>query len=80
MVLYLVLAALGGLWVPEQILPASLQTVAKALPSYHLAQLGWHIAQGVAPAIGDGLVLVGWFGGAALLAVAVSRRLTLRAA
>jgi ABC-2 type transport system permease protein len=80
MVLYLVLAALGGLWVPEQILPAPLQTVARALPSYHLAQLGWHVAQGVAPAIGDGLVLLGWFAVAALLAVAVSRRLSLRAA
>ena len=70
MVLYLVLAALGGLWMPEQILPAPLQDVAKALPSYHLAQLGWHIARGVAPAIGDGLVLLAWFAGAALLAVA----------
>ena len=54
MVLYLVLAALGGLWMPEQILPAPLQTVAKALPSYHLAQLGWHVAQGVAPAPATG--------------------------
>ena len=50
MALYLVLAALGGLWMPVQILPSALQTVAKTLPSYHLAQLGWHIAQGVAPA------------------------------
>jgi ABC-2 type transport system permease protein len=80
MVLYLVLAALGGLWMPEQILPAPLQTVAKTLPSYHLAQLGWHVARGVAPALGDALVLLGWFAVAALLAVAVSRRLTLRAA
>ena len=53
MVLYLVLAALGGLWMPVQILPSPLQTVAKTLPSYHLAQLGWHIARGVAPAFGD---------------------------
>jgi ABC-2 type transport system permease protein len=80
MVLYLVLAALGGLWMPVQILPAPMQTVAKTLPSYHLAQLGWHIARGVAPALGDGLVLLAWFAGAALLAVAVSRRLAMRTA
>jgi ABC-2 type transport system permease protein len=57
-----------------------LQTVARTLPSYHLAQLGWHVARGVAPALGDGLVLLAWFAGAALVAVAVSRRLTLRTA
>ena len=39
--------------------PASaLQTVAKTLPSYHLAELGWRVAQGVAPAFGDALVLL----------------------
>jgi ABC-2 type transport system permease protein len=80
MVLYLVLAALGGLWMPAQILPAPLQAVARALPSYHLAQLGWHVARGVAPAIGDGLVLLAWFAGAALLAMAAARRVTLRPA
>jgi len=80
MVLYLVLAALGGLWMPVQILPSALRTVANTLPSYHLAQLGWHVARGAGPALGDGLVLLAWFAGAALLAVAASRRLTLRAA
>jgi ABC-2 type transport system permease protein len=80
MILYLVLAALGGLWMPAQILPAPLQAVAKALPSYHLAQLGWHVARGVAPAIGDVLVLLGWFAAAAVLAMAAARRLTLRTA
>jgi ABC-2 type transport system permease protein len=78
MVLYLVLAALGGLWMPVQILPSALRTVADTLPSYHLAQLGWHIARGVGPALTDGLVLLAWFAGAAVLAVAVSRRLSLR--
>jgi ABC-2 type transport system permease protein len=78
--LYLVLAALGGLWMPVQILPSAMQTIAKTLPSYHLAQLGWYVARGAAPAIGDGLILLAWFAGAALVAVAVSRRLTLRTA
>ena len=80
MVLYLVLAALGGLWMPVQILPSAMQTIAETLPSYHLAQLGWYVARGAAPAIGDGLILLAWFAGAALVAVAVSRRLTLRTA
>jgi ABC-2 type transport system permease protein len=80
MIVYLVLAALGGLWMPYQILPAPLQDVAKTLPSYHLAQLGWYVARGAAPAFGDALVLLAWFAGAALVALAVSRRLSLRAA
>ena len=36
----LVLAMLGGLWFPVQIMPSVMQTVAHTLPSYWLAELG----------------------------------------
>lgn len=36
----LVLAMLGGLWFPVQAMPAAMQTVAHALPSFWLAELG----------------------------------------
>jgi ABC-2 type transport system permease protein len=37
--LFLVLAVLGGLWVPTFVFPAAIQTVATVLPSWHLAEI-----------------------------------------
>lgn len=79
MVIYLLLASLGGLWMPVALLPGAMQTLAHVLPSNHLAQLGWAIARGHAPAIGDILVLLGWFAGAAAIAWFASRKLAERA-
>src|SRR5579885_570761 len=44
--LYMVLSAAGGLWVPPAILPSTMLTIAKLLPTYHAADLGWRIADG----------------------------------
>ncbi|WP_040502266.1 ABC transporter permease [Idiomarina xiamenensis] len=38
--LYLPLSLLGGLWLPLTLLPETLQHLAWALPTYHLAQIG----------------------------------------
>lgn len=58
--LMLVLAMLGGLWFPTQLMPPALQTVAAALPSYWLAELGRYPILGAAfPWTGIG-VLVLW--------------------
>ncbi len=76
---YLVMAALGGLWVPVTILPGPLQTVAHALPSERLAELGWRIAAGQAPTLLAVGVLGVWFVGAAAVASLLSRRLVSRA-
>ena len=78
-VLYLVLAALGGLWMPVAILPPAMQTIAHVLPSNHLAQLGWALARGQAPALSDVLVLLAYLAGAAVIAVFAARRITRRA-
>jgi len=66
--LYMAASALGGLWVPPAQLPASLRQVAHALPTYRLADLGWHLAAGQAPSAADGVVLAAWTSGLALLA------------
>jgi ABC-2 type transport system permease protein len=76
--LFTVLGILGGIWFPVDQLPAGLQSVAKALPSYWLAQagreplagswIGWH---GVS-------ILAVWTVAFALLAARAYRRDTTR--
>src|SRR4051794_2341115 len=55
-----VLAALGGLWVPAEIFPGSLQAVAHAMPSYRYAELGRDVAAGSAPGADAVLALLGF--------------------
>ena len=74
MIVYLVLAALGGLWMPTKILPGTMQAVAHALPSNALAELGWKVAAGGAPPLEAVAVLAAWGVGLAVIAVALTRR------
>jgi ABC-2 type transport system permease protein len=69
-----VLAALGGLWVPVEVFPESMRTVAHAMPSYWYAQVGRDVAAGGAPSGQAVLVLAGFTAVFAVLAVAVARR------
>jgi ABC-2 type transport system permease protein len=69
-----VLAALGGLWVPVEVFPDSMRTVAHAMPSYWYAQVGRDVAAGGAPSGQAVLVLAGFTAVFAVLAVAVARR------
>lgn len=68
-----VLAALGGLWVPVEVFPAGMRGVAHALPSYWYAQLGRDVVGGTAPSGTAVLALAGYAAGFAALAWAVSR-------
>lgn len=72
--LYMAMSAIGGLWVPPSQLPASFLDVARVLPTYRLADLGWHIAQGTAPSATDAAALAGWAFGLGLLGVLAYRR------
>jgi ABC-2 type transport system permease protein len=72
--IYMVLSALGGLWVPPSVLSDSLRNVAHLLPTYHLADLGWHIAGGHAPLLSGILILLAWTVGLAALAFLAYRR------
>ena len=78
-VVYLAMAALGGMWIPVSILPAPLQTVALALPSNRMAELGWKVAAGQAPTLAAVAILGAWFLGATIVGRLVSGRLTVRA-
>jgi ABC-2 type transport system permease protein len=69
-----VLAALGGLWVPVEVFPSSMRGLAHAMPSYWYAQLGRDVASGSAPSAGAVAVLAAFAVGFAVLAVAVARR------
>jgi ABC-2 type transport system permease protein len=69
-----VLATLGGLWVPVEVFPGSMQVLARFLPSYWYAQLGRDVAAGSAPELEAVFALVAFTAGFAALAVAVARR------
>ena len=69
-----VLATLGGLWVPVQVFPESLQVLAHFLPSYWYAELGRDVAAGSPPDVTAVLALVGFTAAFAALAVVVARR------
>lgn len=76
--LYMAMSALGGLWVPPSQLPNSFLHVADALPTFRLADLGWHITAGHAPTLADIAVLGAWtlgFGAVAALAYRGPRRI-----
>jgi ABC-2 type transport system permease protein len=75
----IVLATLGGLWVPVQFFPDALQTVARTLPSYWYAELGRDVAAGSAPAPTGVAALAGFAALFAVLAVLVASRRPLHA-
>jgi ABC-2 type transport system permease protein len=58
MLLYFVMALLGGLWMPSTVFPQWLQNIAEWLPTYRYAALGRAVELGDAPHTGDIGVLV----------------------
>jgi ABC-2 type transport system permease protein len=71
MLTLLVLAFLGGIFIPYSKLPHVMQQIANVLPSYHLVQLGWNAVAGRALGVEHMLALAAW--GAALGLIAVWR-------
>lgn len=71
----LLLAMLGGLWVPVDLMPPVAQGLAHALPSFWLAELGrWPILPGTPfPWMGV-VVLIGWSAGLTVLGALGFRR------
>ena len=76
--LYFALGALGGLWMPVEILPGAMQRIAHTLPSNRLADLGWKIAAGNLPAASSLAVLAAWTAGCGALALVAYRRTAVR--
>ncbi|MFG2044045.1 ABC transporter permease [Dactylosporangium sp. NPDC048998] len=71
---YLFLGAVGGLWMPVDVLPTALQHIAHVLPSNRVAEFGWTIAAGHRPPLAGTAILLGWLGAFAGLAALAYRR------
>lgn len=69
-----VLAALGGLWVPVEVFPETMRTIAHAMPSYWYAELGRDVVAGGTPSGLAVLALAGFTATFAVLSVFVARR------
>jgi ABC-2 type transport system permease protein len=69
MLTMILLAFLGGIFIPLHNLPHVVQDIGKALPSYHLVQLGWNAVAGRALRVSDMLVLAAWAAGLGVIAI-----------
>jgi ABC-2 type transport system permease protein len=76
--LYMAMSAIGGLWLPPAIMPASFTAIGAWLPSNRLADLGWQIAGGHPVRWSSVAVLVAWTAGLAVVAVLMYRRPLIR--
>ena len=57
---YLATSILGGLWAPVSTFPDGLATIARIMPTYHLANLGWTAVDGRGVDPVDVLVIAGY--------------------
>jgi ABC-2 type transport system permease protein len=69
MLTLILLAFLGGIFIPWNKLPHVMQDIGQVLPSYHLGQLGWNAAAGRALRVSDMLVLAAWVAGLGVVAI-----------
>lgn len=58
--LMILLAFFGGMFNPVPTLPSGLRTLAKAMPSYNLAALGWGVLAGRGPGLVHAGILAGY--------------------
>ncbi len=60
MLVLIIMAFLGGIFIPWNQLPSGAQAVGKMLPSYHLSQWGWETVGGKAFDMTHPIVLAAW--------------------
>ncbi|MDT3428187.1 ABC-2 type transport system permease protein [Paenibacillus forsythiae] len=58
--IYMILAVAGGMWMPLEILPTTMQRIGRWLPSYNYGSGAWNIAGGHAPEWRNVLILLGY--------------------
>lgn len=58
--IYLIMALLGGMWMPIETFPAVMQRIGKWLPSYNYGNGAWDIVNGHAPDLRHMVILVGY--------------------
>lgn len=71
---FLLLAMFGGLWMPVEVLPGFMAGLARALPSFWLADQARELIGGGSVSLPGLLVAAAWFAGASVLVVASYRR------
>lgn len=59
-VLYMVLAVAGGMWMPLEVMPKTMQTIGKWLPSYNFGNGAWEIVRGGTPNWNNILILIAY--------------------
>ncbi len=64
---YLGSGMLGGLWTPLKYLPPVFTSIARAIPSYRMADMAWHLVAGRTLPGGDVAVLAAYVAGFGLL-------------
>ncbi|QCJ44182.1 ABC transporter permease [Bacillus sp. S3] len=73
-VIYMVLAVAGGLWMPIEIMPKVMQTIAQWLPSYHFGSGAWEIVRGSMPNWKNILILLSYLAVFLLLSNYIRRK------
>lgn len=59
-VIYMLLAITGGMWMPMEILPKTIQTIGSWLPAYNFANGAWEIIRGHTPELKNIVLLAGY--------------------
>lgn len=59
---YFLMSVAGGLWLPTEVFPDWLASVATVLPTYRAGELSWLLIAGESPVSGGALVLLAWAG------------------
>ncbi|MBE1554055.1 ABC transporter permease [Sporosarcina limicola] len=59
-ILYILLAITGGMWMPMEVLPKTIQTIGAWLPAYNYGNGAWEIIRGQAPELKNILILAGY--------------------
>ncbi|WP_379970702.1 ABC transporter permease [Ectobacillus sp. sgz5001026] len=73
-ILYLSISMLGGLWIPLEIFPTTLQTIGKILPTYSFGNGAWNIVDGKAPDLGNAALLAGYLVVFVVLSIYIRKR------
>jgi len=73
-VIYMVMAVAGGLWMPLEVMPNMMQTIAQWLPSYHFGNGAWNIVRGELPNWKNFLILIAYLALFILLSKYIRRK------
>lgn len=73
-VIYMVLAVAGGLWMPLEVMPKLMQSIAQWLPSYNFGNGAWEIVRGNMPNWKNILILVAYLAVFMLLSKYIRRK------